>query len=191
MGARRLYQENLEHFPDEKTARRLLDTLKDVFPKVFEWQARVRKQAHAQQFLRSPFGHMRRFYEVFRWDNKKCDWAPGDQAEEAVAFLPANIAFGQIRETMKELERLGLNSRYGTCNNVHDSLVFCFPERSLDLFLAEVPPVLTAPSKVLVHPTLAPDGLRVDIEVCAGRTWAKSDMHEIPLSIPSVTDIHV
>jgi len=183
MGARRLYQENLEHFPDEKTAKRLLDTLKAVFPKVFQWHDRVRKQAHEQQFLRSPFGHMRRFYEVFRWDNRKHDYAPGDQAEEAVAFLPANIAFGNIRETMKELHRRGLDEQYGLCNNVHDSFVFVTDAGSIDRFLADVVPVLTAPSKVLVHPILAPGGLSVDVETAAGRNWTKAEMKEIPLLV--------
>jgi DNA polymerase family A len=177
MGARRLYQENLEHFDGEKTAKRLLDMLKAVFPEVFKWQDRIRQLAHQQQYLRSRFGHLRRFYEVFTWRNGS--WSPGDQAEEAVAFLPANHAFGNIRECMKEQRTRGLDERFGLCNNVHDSFVYVFPETMLDEFLATVVPVLTAPSKVLTHPTLAPAGLTVDVEVCAGRTWA--DMAEIPL----------
>jgi uracil-DNA glycosylase family 4 len=180
MGARRLYQENLEHFPDERTARRLLDTLKAVFPKVFEWQNRVRKQAHEQQYLRSPFGHLRRFYEVFRWDSRKGDWAPGDQAEEAVAFLPANLAFGNIRECMKELRARGYDEKYGLCNNIHDSFVMVCNQNLLESFIDEVVPVLEAPSKVLKHPTLAPNGLTVDVEVCAGASWAT--MKELELT---------
>jgi len=173
MGARRLYQENLEHFNDERTAKRFLDLLQHLFPKVFEWQHRIRQLAHDQQFLRSPFGHMRRFYEVFVWDYKSGTYKNGDQAEEAVAFLPANIAFGNIRETMKELTRRGLDARYGLCNTIHDSLVFCFDANLLDRHLAEVGPILTMPSKVLRHPVLAPEGLSVDVEVCAGANWAE------------------
>jgi hypothetical protein len=172
MGARRLYQENLEHFPDERTAKRFLAVLQALFPKVFQWQARIRKQAHEQQFLRSPFGHLRRFYEVFRWDARKNDYAPGDQAEEAVAFLPANLAFGNIRETMKELARLGHDERYGLCNNIHDSFVFIVRDSELGPFVRDVIPVLTAPSKVLIHPTLAPGGLTIDVEVQSGQSWA-------------------
>jgi hypothetical protein len=187
MGARRLYQENLEHFPDEKTAKRFLGVLQALFPKVFQWQARVRKIAHEQQFLLSPFGHMRRFYEVFRWDSAKSDWAPGDQAEEAVAFLPANIAFGNIRETMKEQARLGLDERFGLCNTIHDSFLYVFPRPLLDEFVATVIPVLTAPSCVLIHPVLAPDGLQVDVEASVGQNW--SDMHDLPLPKLSISPI--
>lgn len=178
MGARRLYQENLEHFPSERVAKQFLDLLQHLFPRVFAWQQRVRKQAHDEQRLRSPFGHLRRFYEVFRWDYRKGAWANGDQAEEAVAFLPANLAFGNIRECLKELERLGLNERYQLVNNVHDSLVFIPRARQMDNFMAEVVPVMTAPSRVLRHPVLAPEGLSVDVEVVAGPDWAT--MKEVP-----------
>jgi len=182
MGPRRLYTENLEHFPSEAVAKRFHSVLQAIFPKVFAWQAKIRQLARDQQYLLSPFGHMRRFYEVFRWDNKKGGYAPGDQAEEAVAFLPANLAFGNIRECMKELERLGLNEKYGTANNIHDSLLAIFPESLLPDYLREYIPVMTAPSKVLINPLVAPNGLQVDVEVSvSNRNW--SDMHEV--AIPS------
>lgn len=184
MGYRRLYQENLAHFAGERVAKKFHDLLRHLFPRIFAWQQEVRELAHRQQFLRSPFGHMRRFYEVFRWDNKRGDWAPGDQAEEAVAFLPANIAFGAIRETMKELERRGLNERFGTCNNVHDSLLSVFPRERLDEYVATFIPVMTAPSRVLVDPVVAPGGLSVDVEASAGPNWA--EMSELPLGTKTI-----
>lgn len=180
MGARRLYQENLEHFADERTAKRFLDLLQHLFPRVFEWQQRIRKLAHEQTFLRSRFGHLRRFYEVFMWDAAKGGWKNGDQAEEAVAFLPANHAFGGMREYFKSQLQLGLDEEFGLCNSVHDSFVYVFERARLDQFMERVVPVLRAPSKVLTHPTLAPDGLIVDIEVCAGPDW--SAMAEIQLA---------
>jgi uracil-DNA glycosylase family 4 len=182
MGYRRLFQENLEYFEGEREAKEFHDMIRlTIGKKVFAWHDRIRKQAHEQQFLRSPFGHMRRFYEVFRWDSRKQDYAPGDQAEEAVAFLPANLAFGNIRETMKELARRGLDETFGLCNNVHDSCVFVFPAPRLDEFMEQVVPVLKAPSKVLIHPVLAPGGLSVDVEVAAGPNW--SEMREVPVKV--------
>jgi hypothetical protein len=188
MGARRLYQENLEHFPNERTAKRFHDLLRDLFPRVFQWQQRIREQAHRDQYLRSPFGHMRRFYEVFRWDSTKGAWAPGDQAEEAVAFLPANIAFGNIRETMKDLARRGLDKRWGLCNTVHDSVLFCYRSDLREQHLAEVYPVLTAPSRVLIHPVLAPAGLSVDVEANVGSDW--SAQREVSLARIAEATVH-
>jgi hypothetical protein len=171
MGARRLYQENLEHFAGERVAKRFLDLLHQLYPKVFAWQDRIRRLAHEATFLRSPFGHLRRFYEVFTWDYKSASYKNGDQAEEAVAFLPANVAFGNIRETMKALDRAGIGDRYGLCNTIHDSLLYCFPAPLLDQHVAEVYPILTMPSKVLVN-SVTPGGLWCDAEVCAGPNWA-------------------
>jgi uracil-DNA glycosylase family 4 len=178
MGARRLYQENLEHFPSEKTAKQFLDLLGRLFPCVFDWQRHIRQLAHDQQFLRSPFGHQRRFYEVFVWDYKSSSYKNGDQAEEAVAFLPANIAFGNIRETMKELERRGIAERYGLCNTIHDSFVFCFDASALDRHVEEVYPVLTARSAVLRN-SVAPDGLWCDAECSAGVNWSEMSERKV------------
>jgi hypothetical protein len=179
MGARRLYQENLEHFPNERTAKGFLDLLIHIFPKVFDWQARIRKLAHEQTFLRSPFGHIRRFYEVFVWDHKSGGWKNGDQAEEAVAFLPANYAFGNIRETMKVLESSGAAARYNLINTIHDSVMFCYPREMREQHIAEVYPILTAPSRVLIHPTLAPDGLSVDVEANFGANWSQMEAQDV------------
>jgi uracil-DNA glycosylase family 4 len=171
MAKRRLYQENLENFPDERTAGRFLELLRALFPEVFAWQDRVRHLAHDQQFLRSRFGAVRRFYEVFVWDSRRGGWKNGDQAEEAVAFLPANDAFGEMRERGKRMAVLGLDAKYGLCNTVHDSWQFCFPAVLLPEHVAEIEPVLTAPSKVLVS-KLVPGGLQVGIELNYGPSWA-------------------
>jgi hypothetical protein len=184
MGARRLYQENLEHFQGEKTAKAFLDLLQHLYPKVFDWQRRVRQLAHDQTFLRSPFGHIRRFYEVFVWDYKSATYKNGDQAEEAVAFLPANCAFGNIRLAAKELQRQGLDSEFGLCNHIHDSWVWAFDSCRLDEFMERVIPVLTAPSKVLVNLTVAPNGLVVDVETQAGPNWAQ--MEDIPYAVATL-----
>jgi len=74
--AKGLYERYMENFPGPdglKTAKRFLAILEDLFPEVFAWQKRVQKQAHEQQFLKTEFGHIRRFYEVFRWDAHRAD----------------------------------------------------------------------------------------------------------------------
>lgn len=179
MGYRRLYQENMEYFSGEKDAKHLHDLLHALFPKVFAWQDAIRQLAHRQQYLKSPFGHMRRFYEVFTWRNGS--WMAGDQAEEAVAFLPANIAFGNIRETMKKLAWWKFDSLYGLVDHIHDSFLFCLPEQWLYQHVRDVYPVLTAPSEVLIHPTIAPGGLTVDVEGSWGKDWA---------SMKEIKDVH-
>lgn len=164
-----------------RVAERVLEVCESLFPNVFSYQKREVKKAHEQQFLKTDFGHIRRFYEVFRWDTRRADWAPGDQHEEAVAFRLANIAFGHIREKLKELHAAGMDSLYGLFNNVHDSFMFHFPEKWLEQHIADIYPILVLPSKVLRHPTICPDGLVIGVEGSWGRSWDR--MQEIDMKV--------
>jgi uracil-DNA glycosylase family 4 len=161
----------------QRTAEAVLEVAEALFPKVFTYQERQRKEAHETQRLATPFGYARRFYEVYRWDGKRNAWGHGDQAEEAVAYRLANIAFGHIREKLKELHHAGADDKYGLFNNVHDSFMFHFPEHLLAEHIAEVYPILTTPSHVLKHPTICPGGLVMDVEGAWGKYW--SSMQEI------------
>jgi hypothetical protein len=167
-GPRRVYLENMEYFDSEKQVKNFHAVLRNLFGKVFAWQERIQMKAHQDAKLVSRFGHIRRFYEVFRWDTKKNNWGHGDQAEEAIAFLPANHAHCHMREVKKEMARAGLDQKFGLMNEVHDSFWFCYPRELHAEHLAEVAPVLRAPSRVLHHPTLAPIGLWCDAEAGSG-----------------------
>jgi uracil-DNA glycosylase family 4 len=162
----------LAFIPGQRIAEEVLEICELLFTKVFEFQRREVKVAHEQQYLKTDFGHLRRFYEVFRWDPRKGAMAPGDQHEEAIAYRLANIAHAHLREAMKELGRRGLDEKYGMYNQIHDALQFHFDERLLDEHVQEIREVLVAPSKVLRHPTICPDGLVIDVEAAYGRTWA-------------------
>jgi uracil-DNA glycosylase family 4 len=184
--AKGLFERYPEEFGTQKRAQAFLTALMNLAPRVFKWQENMKDTAHDQQELKSPFGHLRRFYEVKRWDTRKMDWGHGDQAEEAVAYMLSNVAHAHMRESMKELERRGYNERYNLCNQVHDSLLFHLDESLLDQCLADVVPVMTAPSKVLRSP-LAPNGLHIDVEASAGPNW--SEMREI--SLPKLAPVMV
>jgi uracil-DNA glycosylase family 4 len=178
--ARGLYEKHMEDFSSQKEAQSFLDVVEELFPKVFAWHKMVQQKAHDQQWLKTQYGHMRRFYEVFVWNYKKAAYGHGDQAEEAISYWLSNIAFGYIREHMKLLEAAGLNEKYGLCNNVHDSLMFHFPAAMLDEHVREVYPLLVTPSKVLTHPTICPEGLWIDAEANAGPNWAEMEEVAIP-----------
>ena len=168
--------------PGQRAADLVLETAEALFPKVFAWQKRIQRLAHDQQFLKTQFGHIRRFYEVFRWDTRRREWGHGDQAEEAIAFWLANIAFGHIREKLKDLRAAGLDEKYGLFNTIHDSFMWHFPESMLEEHVAEVYPILVAPSRVLRHPTICPDGLVIDVEGSSGKDWAT--MEAIQVAVP-------
>lgn len=167
-----LYERYMEFFSGVVEAKSILDSYEEVFPKVFEWQRRTQQLAHEQTLLQTEFGHCRYYYEVFRWDGKKGCWGHGDQGEEAISFWLSNIAFGHIREKMKELEKDGLAARYGLCDNIHDSFLFHFDEELLEEHLRLVRPILESPSKVLIGPA-APEGLWIGVDCAIGRNWGE------------------
>ena len=183
--ARGLYEKHMEDFSGVKEAQQFLDVVEELFPRVFEWHKTVQQRAHEQQFQRTQYGHIRRFYEVFRWDYKKAAYSHGDQAEEAISYHLSNIAFGYIREHAKLLERAGLNEKYGLCNNVHDSLVFHFPAVMVDEHVREVYPLLIRPSAVLSHPVICPEGLWIDAECNVGKNLA--EMEEVSVRTKEAT----
>jgi DNA polymerase I-like protein with 3'-5' exonuclease and polymerase domains len=178
LGVQKLYDMNREYFDSFAQAKALRGVLEGLFPKVFRWQAQIKELAHRQGFLTNAFGAMRWFYEVQAPDGKG-GMKPGEQAEEAVAFLPASLAFGDMRELMKEVARRKLDEKWEQVNTVHDSLVYLVEPARLEEHCREMYPVLTAPSKVLVDPELAPGGLVVDVDCNAGENWAEMKKVEL------------
>lgn len=169
MGAKRLYNMNRESFDNLRDATRTVDMLNASFPVCKAWRDTVRLQAHEQGCLISRFGYIRWFWEVCKWNGRA--FVPGgDDSEAAIAFLPANDAFGHMRHVMLELERLGLNERYHLINNVHDSLVFECAENLIDEAM-QVKRIMERPSLVLVN-SICPNGLSVEVDVQAGPNWS-------------------
>ena len=179
--------------PGLRVAQHLLDVLEGLAPKIFAYQRGERKAAHLagdKGFYSRAYGFARRFYEVYsfnkRWSGEG-EPPPGDQSEEAVSFRHTNIAHCEVRARMKILDELGLAERYGMFNQVHDALMFHFDEALLDRHVEEVYPILAAPSKILRHPMIAPEGLSIGVEGEYGRTWAEMS----PIEVPSATHMQI
>lgn len=190
---RGLFERYMEYFSSEREAKQILIDYEHAFPKVFAWQRKIQQDAHEQQRLVTQFGHIRRFYEVFRWDHKRSSWGHGDQAEEAIAYWLANIAFGHIREKLKQLGAAGLDAKYRLFNNVHDSFMFEVREADIEEHVREVYPVLVAPSTVLKHPEIAPDGLVIGVDAARGKRWNQMEDIKLPkleLTQSTMTVVH-
>jgi len=142
MQAARLWHENQEFIAGKQDAQRLITTLDELFPITHKWKSDIQHQAHQQGYLISAHGYIRRFNCVLRYkplhrldaprigqkvltDRSGQRWLVenGDDAEAAIAFLPANDAFGRIKEAMIGLEDCGAGEEIGICNQIHDSLI--------------------------------------------------------------------
>jgi DNA polymerase I-like protein with 3'-5' exonuclease and polymerase domains len=168
MGARKLYEMNRESFNGLRDAQRTIDMLNAAFPRAARWRDEIRQKAHDQGYLLSRHGYIRYFWEVYQW--RGGTWKPGDDSEAAIAFLPANDAFGEIKDRILAIAERGLDEEYGLINSVHDSLVFECPSQKVLDCRDQIVSIMTAPSSVLVN-SICPTGLRFEVEVKAGTDW--------------------
>jgi uracil-DNA glycosylase family 4 len=195
-GDRTIYEQNNESYKNVKEVGEFTGILKELLKPVFRFQKEISQLAHKQTYLISKWGYIRRFHDVYKWDtgrwntftNSYGDWAQGDDYEASVAFLPANDAFGMIKETMLRLagyrqdklssDRLGVRisedllARYGFCNQVHDSLFFHCDNALKDECIQEVLAVMRQPCMVLADPEMCPGGFFVDASCSVGQDWS-------------------
>lgn len=185
-GALSIYEQNKEGYKNTKEVQWFLDLFSDLFRKVTEFQDIITKLAHKQTYLISPWGYIRHFHDVFRWDPNKWndwtgsqgDWAHGDDFEAAVAFLPANIAFGMFKE--ETLRMAGFRSpesqiwwsrdaedyleKYGFINNVHDAMEFHCDYSLKEEAVENLMRITREPCMTLADPEMCPEGFFVDAE---------------------------
>lgn len=169
---RRLFFENEEYFESETQAKQLLLLLKRVYPKTFAWQEQLLESLDTGRgrvpYLQSVWGARRWFWDVWIWKkNYQGEWykAKGQDAEKALAFLPANHAHGMFRLKMLEMAEAGWLDEYELVNFPHDALVFHPPRNKVDDCIENVKWAMQFPVMELAHPTLCPDGFSCGVDV--------------------------
>lgn len=175
MGVGKLYRMNEDSFKDEKEAKRVHDILKSLFPGIFRWQNEIRTEAHVNGKLITPFGCVRRFYDVYTFDHITGDWHPGSQSEECIAFPPSNIAHCHMKDAMLRMQEKGYDEKYGLCNMIHDSVIFNCADRYVEECLENIKAEMEAKSTVLVDPVICPDGFWVATDAMVGSNWAEME----------------
>jgi hypothetical protein len=200
-GAASIFEQNPEGYKDKKEVQTFLDLFGVIFDKVKKFQTEITQLAHKQTYLISRWGYIRRFYDVFQWDPKKWntfsgsmgDWSHGDDFEAAVAFLPANDAFGMLKEEMlrcagyeiwPSISRVkqgdDLFKKYRFINQIHDSLIFHPDTNEDEKCVEDVLKIMREPCPTLYWPGMenegiagwTKDGLFVDAEAMIGNDWA-------------------
>lgn len=172
---RRLYFENEEYFESETQAKQLLLLLKRVYPKTFAWQDQLLESLDTGRgrvpYLQSVWGARRWFWDVWIWKrNYQGEWykAKGQDAEKALAFLPANHAHGMFRLKMLEMAEAGWLDKYELINFPHDALVFHPLKTLVDECIENVKWWMEAPVLELAHSELCPEGLSCGVDVQLG-----------------------
>ena len=173
MGYRKLYQLNRDDFENETEAKVLWSMFYSLFPGIKRGQDEVKRRASEDKRLVNKYGAIRHFYDVERFDRKQQKFVAGEQAEQAVAFLPASHAFGHVRDCLLRIRERGWDERYGLVNSIHDSLLFHCPLSYKDEAIAEVKGELEKASKILLYPSMAPEGLWVGVDAASGDSLAE------------------
>lgn len=179
LGPRKLYHLYTEYFISEAEARRTLSMLDSLFPRTALFRDRIKNKAYEQSYLISRHGYIRWFHEVKRWDPASGKMVSGKNSEAAIAYLPANDAFGHIKDAMLRLEDQGWNERAMLINQIHDSLVFEISDKLFDEAVPVIKAEMERPSAILIDSAVAPEGLWCETEIKAGRNWG--DMEEVRL----------
>lgn len=198
MKVRRFYRENRYVFKSLAEPERIHKLIKKLFPKTFvEFHEYIKNLADKQTYLLTRYGSIRRFYDVYDYrllkgpkspkegeiifkNNKNQWWSrrDGASANEAVAYLPSNDAFGFAKEAMRnfwEYEKNGiirnLVQEFGLINNIHDDLLWETPDEKVEEACKIIKEVMESPAQYLKS-ELCPDGLRTKVELKIGRNWA-------------------
>lgn len=178
LGAQKMFDMNSESFRNKKECQYAIDTLDRSFPELPLYRRETREKAMRQGYLLSRYGFIRYFWGVAKWDTKNRVWVMGgEDSEAAIAFLPANDAFGKMREAMLDLSLLPA-TQCGVVrvtdmliNTVHDSLIFEIPDPALEWAISTIYHAMTRPARKLVDPEICPEGLVCDVEIAAGKDW--------------------
>lgn len=199
MQVNRFYRENRHAFTSKTEPERILKLIKKLFPKTFvDYHEYIKNLADKQTYLLTRYGYIRRFYDVYDWriipklrpvkdgellikNSKGQLWLRKDGASsnEAIAYLPANDAFGKKKEAMRDLwnhPNGNLVQAFGLINEIHDDLMFEIDDGLLYEALPIIKNVMESPARYLKN-SLAPNGLITRVEIKIGKNWA--EMQEV------------
>lgn len=194
----RFYHENQEFLPSREFAFEVFAGLDREFPICCGWRKQIVQLADRQGgYLLSRHGFLRRFNccvdkfpvdadynprpgDVIRISPDGMRWcfAPGDDGEAIIAFLPANDAFGMIKECKLRMCERRLLGRYGLIIPIHDALVFECPDEYVQEALPVIKREMETPSEILILPN--GEGLWCEAELSInkpGLSWA--DMEDV------------
>ena len=189
-----MFRRNPESFANQKEASDCLEMLNRVFPKPQTWRKAVTLEADREHCLLTRHGFCRHFWDVLSRkrvaanyeprrgqtvikdsSGKRTLLIPGDDYEAAIAYRPANDAFGIKRSVMVDLFESGKAREYGLMLELHDDLDFECEESKLDLMIPEIKARMEAPCPLLLDSEVAPGGLWCEVEVKVGRNWDFQD----------------
>lgn len=179
MGKRRLYFECRESYASEAEAGRLIDLLRELFPRVFKFQDDVCEEADRTGRLINSWGAIRWFYDVTKWTQRDGRWVKGSgkDAEKASAYLPSSNAHFMLRDKLIKMNNFDWLDQYGLINVIHDAILFHCPNELVDECVHNVKTTMEFPVREMEDAEVASGGFHCAAEAMVGSDW--SNMEEI------------
>jgi uracil-DNA glycosylase family 4 len=180
LGANKMYElnrfdpETKAGFKSKRETEALINTLRGLFKRCYQYQNSVRLLAHNQGWLKNRWGYIRWYWDVLHHNMRTGEAELGEQANDAIAFNVQADAHGYLKAAILRMEAQGWLERYNLCNIVHDSVVFECPLALLEEALSNIVAELERPCPVLRDAELCPEGLVVAAEPKVG--WSLADM---------------
>lgn len=181
MAAREMYRKNPEIYGSEANASTLRSVYMQTCPVIPRWQEATVLRAEEEAELRNPFGYLHRFWRICQYKQMPDgewvrEWA--EDAKRSLSFIPQSTAAGIIKEAMLALEaEYQMASRGWLLLQIHDSLLFRFPEAEWQGWLSKVIEVMTRPILQLPLPWGAPgECLSIGVEAKQGLEWGKDPL---------------
>lgn len=184
MGVAKLYKMNTETYSSQREAQGFKDLLKGIFPKIFQFQDDIclacqngsvgknNRPPNDPGFLKSRFNYIRYFWDIYHYDYKRNEMVSGEDQEACVAFLPANDAFGLMKEACLRTEDPGYNEKFSLINIIHDAQLWMPKYKDLEECLFISQQEMERPSPFLIDPVVAPKGLQIFSEAQVGLDWS-------------------
>lgn len=187
-----LFRNNEESFEDLDHAKRVHRDYLTLWHEVAQWQRNVVDEADRLGYLLSRHGGIRWFHCVYHKRPKRPnEWIrpgtltretshgtwifePGDDHEAAIAYRPANDAFGMIRNAYLRIEEEGWGDRWWASIPLHDALILFPPWNERERCLEVIKPIMEAPSEILRLPN--GEGLWCEVEAMISEergNWGK------------------
>jgi len=162
----------------KKKVKKVYDVVRELFPKIFEWQSKTIMEADNKGYIQTPFGARRWFFAASEPKYDKfgnvLGIKKGEQAEQALAFPVSNNAHYHMRETMIILEEAGYNERYRLINMIHDSLLFEPLETEVEDCIKNVKEIMERKSNILKN-NIMPEGFFCAVDIKIGKNMGEMD----------------
>jgi uracil-DNA glycosylase family 4 len=172
LGVNNFFNRNQENFENLAQAKWLFKLLDELFSVAAEWRNDIRKKAHRDGRLVSLHGYVRHFGEVYRPGKRGARLIPGNDSEAAIAFLPANDAFGHIKDAILAAGERGWNERWWFNNTVHDSIWMYPLIQEAEECIYSMTELMMEKS-VILKSEMVPDGLWCGVEAEIGPSFGR------------------